>query len=80
MHDTLKKPKPLLVLYGVPYQTWSFFHDDWFKFMVDEYFNIEHYDETKTYSDDTTFVTGCNVYADPEHRNKFIDRKLINYK
>jgi hypothetical protein len=77
MHDTLKKPKPLLVLYGVPYQTWSFFHDDWFKFMVDEYFNIEHYDETKTYSNDTTFVTGCNVYADPEHRNKFIDRKLI---
>jgi len=77
MHDTLKKPKPLLVLYGVPYQTWSFFHDDWFKFMVDEYFYIEHYDETKTYSNDTTFVTGCNVYADPEHRNKFIDRKLI---
>jgi len=71
------KSKPLLVLYHVPYQTWSFFHDDWFKSIVDDYFNIEHYDETKTYSDDTTFLTGCNVYIVPEHRNKFIDRKLI---
>jgi len=71
------KFKPLLVLYHVPYQTWSFFQDDWYKFIVDAYFDIEYYDENKTYSDDTTFLTGCNVYIDPEHRNKFIDKKLI---
>ena len=65
------------VLYHVPYQAWSFFQDDWYKFIVDEYFNIEYYDENKTYSDDATYLTGCNVYIDPEHRNKFIDKKLI---
>jgi hypothetical protein len=74
---TNTKFKPLLVLYHVPYQAWSFFQDDWYKFIVDEYFDIEYYDENKTYSDNTTFLTGCNVYIDPEHRNKFIDKKLI---
>jgi hypothetical protein len=69
--------RPLVVLYGVPYQSHSFFHSEWFKPVVDAHFRTELYDENKNYPDDTVFVTGCNVYIDPAHRNKFINRRLI---
>ena len=69
--------KEKLVIYHSPYQGESFFHSQWFQQIVDDNFVIEHYADDKTYDKDTVFVMGARQYLLEEHREKFVDKRLI---
>lgn len=69
--------KTKLILFQVPYQSESLFHSTWFRHIVNQYFDIEHYQSTQNYSDNTVFVMGCNAYLDTERRKLFEHRRVI---
>lgn len=69
--------KPKVILYVLPYQSHSFFHSPWFKSIVEQNFQLEVYDKNNNYNKDDVFVTGCNIYIKPEHRDFLKDKKLI---
>jgi hypothetical protein len=69
--------KPKLIICHPPYQAESLFHSNWFKPIVDKFFLLEIFDETKFYDKDTVFVVGCNKFYSDEYRKNFTDRRVI---
>jgi hypothetical protein len=69
--------KPKLIICHPPYQAESLFHSEWFKPIIEKFFTLEIFDETKLYDKQTIFVVGCNKFYSDEYRKNFTDRKVI---
>jgi hypothetical protein len=74
----MDKIKEKLIVYNAPYQGESFFHPStWFEQIVNDNFVLEPYDDNKTYDKGAVFVMGARQYLVEEHREKFVDKRLI---
>ena len=74
---TLASDKPTLIIVGANKSVWSFSYMSYWNDIVSRYFNIEHYEENKTYEKDTTFLVMARSYLDPNVRQSFKDKKVI---
>ena len=68
--------RPKLVIYQPPYQAESLFHSAWFGTVVNNYFDVEIYQD-KPYPSDTVFVVGCNHWIEQACRERFSESRVI---
>ena len=69
--------KPRLILVQIPYQSESLFHSSWFKNIINDHFQVEHYQYKVKYPSDSVFVIGCNHYLNNDLRPQFEHRRVI---